>query len=95
MVAVVNGYVCFSGCDAEKAKQGEDPNAKPGEEFIDGDKKKDGLNGQPATILGGALKNLKDAVDPTKESDPSNPTPGRSPPGGTSFSFSSRVDVFA
>jgi hypothetical protein len=39
MVAVVNGYVCFTGCDVEKAKQGKDPNAKPGEEFLDADSK--------------------------------------------------------
>lgn len=77
MVAVVNGYVCFTSCDAEKAKQGKDPNAKPGEEFIDPDKKKDGLNGQPATILDGALKELQDAVDPAKQSDPSDPTKSR------------------
>ena len=32
MVAVVNGYVCFSSCDAAKAKQGKDPNAPPGAE---------------------------------------------------------------
>lgn len=95
MVAVVNGYVCFTGCDAEKAKQGKDPNAKPGDEF-DPEKKKDGLNGQPATILDGALKELQDAVDPAKQSDPSNPNSGQSPPGNpTSFSSSSNVDLYA
>ena len=31
MVAIVNGYTCFTTCDAEKAKQGKDPNAKPGD----------------------------------------------------------------
>ncbi len=92
MVAVVNGYTCFTTCDAEKAKQGKDPNAKPGDEF-DPEKKKDGLNGRPATILGGALKDLKDAVDPAKQSDPSNPASGGSPPGDTPSS--SRVDVLA
>jgi hypothetical protein len=30
MVAVVNGYVCFTTCDAKKAKQGEDPLALNG-----------------------------------------------------------------
>lgn len=95
MVAVVNGYVCFTSCDAEKAKQGKDPNARPGEEFLDPDKTNDGINGQPATILGGALKNFKDAVDPARESDPGNPASGQSPPVDPASSFSSRVDVFA
>lgn len=93
MVAVVNGYVCFTTCDAKAAKQGKDPLAKPGEQ-PDGQKKKNGIDGQPATILDGALKNLKDAVDPSKQSDPSNPASGQSPPGNTSSS-SSRVDVTA
>ena len=92
MVAVVNGYTCFTTCDAEKAKQGKDPNAKPGDEF-DRKKKKDGLNGQPATLLGGALKDLTDAIDPAKQSDPSNPASGNSPPGDTPSSSS--VDLFA
>jgi hypothetical protein len=94
MVAVVNGYVCFTTCDAKKAKQGKDPLAKPGEQQDEDSKKKNGLDGQPAAILGGALKNLKDAIDPTKQSDPSNPTSGGSPSGDRSSS-SSRVDVFA
>ena len=53
-------------------------------------KKKDGLNGQPATILDGALKNLTDAVDPAKSSDPSNPASGNSP--RATRASSSRVD---
>ena len=92
MVAVVNGYVCFTSCDAEKAKQGKDPLALTGASQDDG-KKKHGLNGQPATILDGALKNLKDAVDPTKPGDPGNPTSGQSPPGDTTSA--SRVDISA
>ena len=91
MVAVVNGYTCFTTCDAEKAKQGKDPNAKPGELQGEDSKKKDGLNGQPATVLGGALKNLTDAVDPTKSSDPGNPTSSNSTSGDTTSS--SRVDI--
>ncbi len=63
-VSVVNGYVCFSSCDAAKAKQGKDPNAPPGAEF-DPSKTKSGFAGQPATILDGALKDLANAVDAT------------------------------
>ncbi len=93
MVAVVNGYVCFTTCDAKQARQGKDPLAKPGE-LPDEHSKKNSLDSQPATILDGALKNLKDAIDPTKESDPSSPTTGQSPPSDTS-SLSSHVDVVA
>ena len=92
MVAVVNGYICFTNCDAAKAKQGQDPNAKPGE-LPDDSKKKQGLNGQPATILDGALKNSADALDPSKSSDPTNPASGPSPSGGSTST--SRVDVTA
>ena len=96
MVAVVNGYLCFTTCDAKQAKQGKDPNAKPGETPGEA-KKKHGLNGQPATVLDGALKTLKDALHPGKQGDPSNPASSQSPPGGrsSSSSASSRVDVFA
>ena len=93
MVAIVNGYTCFTTCDAEKAKQGKDPNAKPGELQGEDAKKKDGLNGQPATILDGALKNLTDAVDPAKSGDPGNPTSDNSSAGDSASS--SRVDVTA
>jgi hypothetical protein len=92
MVAVVNGYVCFTTCDAKKAKQGEDPLALTGSSQ-DSKQKKNGLDGQPATVLGGALKNLKDAIDPSKKGDPGNPASGQSPPGDTSAP--SRVDVLA
>ena len=93
MVAVVNGYVCFTTCDAKAARQGKDPLAISGGSQDDNNKKKNGLDNQPATVLGGALKAFKDALDPTKQSDPSNPASGQSPPGNTSSS--SRVDVTA
>ena len=99
MVAVVNGYVCFTTCDAKKAKQGEDPLALNGapQDGKDGKHKKNGLDGQPATVLGGALKDLTDAIDPGKNNDPSNPAASQSPPGGIASSSpaSSRVDVLA
>jgi hypothetical protein len=63
MVAVVNGYVCFTSCDAEKARQGKDPNAKPGEvESADKKDKKSPYDSQPATLLDGALKDLLDST---------------------------------
>ena len=93
MVAVVNGYTCFTTCDADKAKQGKNPLALTGASDGEDSKRKSGLNGQPATILGGALKDLANALDPAKSGDPNNPTSNNSPPGDTSSS--SRVDVFA
>jgi hypothetical protein len=30
-VSIVQGYVCFSGCDEAKARQGKDPHPKTGE----------------------------------------------------------------
>jgi len=64
MISVVNGYVCTSSCDAASARAGKDPNAPPG--TLPGqsgktDNKADkisGLDGQPATVLDGALKDL-------------------------------------
>jgi hypothetical protein len=55
-VSVVNGYVCTSGCDVAKAKQGHDPNALPG--APPSRPNAAGLDAQPATILDGALKEL-------------------------------------
>jgi len=96
MVAIVNGYTCFTTCDAEKAKKGEDPLAPPGTSADEDSKKKNGLDSQPATILDGALKELADAVDPAKQSDPSNPTSDNALPGDVSaLSSSSNVDLYA
>ena len=69
MVAVVNGSICFSSCDAAKAKQGKDPNAPPGAQSDpfkahDPSKPKFALDSQLATMLGGALQDLANAVNP-------------------------------
>ena len=57
MISIVNGYVCTSSCEAAAAKQGRDPHAPPGTPPWQSDKKS-GIDGQPATILGGAFNNL-------------------------------------
>lgn len=62
MVAIVNGYVCFSTCDAKAAQQGRDPNAPPGSPpgtraQRPGDPVS-GIDGQPATLFGAALQDL-------------------------------------
>jgi hypothetical protein len=57
MISVVNGYVCFSSCDVEKAKQGKNPHAAPGALTDPSSKtgKTSGYTDQPAIILDGAL----------------------------------------
>jgi hypothetical protein len=64
MVSVVNGYVCFSGCDEAKARQGKDPDAPPGSP--PGTKAEKPFDQQPATVFGGSLKDRLSAnpVDP-------------------------------
>jgi hypothetical protein len=52
-VSVVNGYVCFSGCDEAKARSGKNPHPKPGQsEFA-----RPGVSGadNPAVTFGGRL----------------------------------------
>jgi hypothetical protein len=58
MISVVNGFVCSSSCDVEKAKQGKDPNAPPGTPpgTSGTENKTTGFDNQPATVLDGALK---------------------------------------
>jgi len=80
MVAIVNGYVCFSTCDAKSAQQGKDPNAPPGsppgtKAQKPGDPTSS-FDGQPATVLGGALQDLVTANAVT----PSNGAQGASGP---------------
>ena len=64
MISVVNGYVCTSSCDAASARAGKEPNAPPGTPPGQSGKtdnkadKTSGLDDQPATVLGGALKDL-------------------------------------
>ena len=57
MISVVNGYVCTSSCEAASAKQGKDPHALPGTPPGTSNKSS-GFAGQPATVLGGALKDI-------------------------------------
>jgi len=85
MVAIVNGYVCFSTCDAKSAQQGKDPNAPPGsppgtKAHRPGDPPTSSFDAQPATTFGGALADLltANAVTP---SDPSQSAGGTPQPG--------------
>ena len=68
MISVVNGYVCTSSCEAASARAGKDPNAPPGTPPGQSGKtdnktdKTSGLDGRPATVLGGSLKDLAAAT---------------------------------
>lgn len=64
MVSVVNGYTCFSSCDEAKARQGKDPHPSDPLSSDPTAAKKSALDGQPATILDGVLKELATAIDP-------------------------------
>ena len=74
MISVVNGYVCTSPCEAASARAGKDPNAPPGTPPGQSGKpdKNSPFAGQPATVLGGALKDLATAVTAASEAAPSN-----------------------
>ena len=69
MVAVVNGYVCFSSCDAAKAKQGKDPNAPPGAHPI-----------RPRRTIRPSRSPLSTASRPPCSAARSRISPTRSPP---------------
>ena len=77
MISVVNGYVCTSSCEAASARAGQDPNAPPGTPAGAASKtdKTSPFAGQPATVLGGALKGLvsANALMPASDAASSNP----------------------
>jgi hypothetical protein len=60
MISAVNGYVCFSSCDAAKAKQGKDPHTFP--DPAD-EKLKANDAHKPAAIFDGALKDAQASGD--------------------------------
>ena len=71
MISIVNGYVCTSSCEAATARAGKDPHAPPGTPPGVSDKNnKDGLAGQPATILDGALATQAQAAAPVNGAVP-------------------------
>jgi hypothetical protein len=76
MITNVNGYVCTTPCEAATARSGKDPFAPPGTPQGQSGKtdNSSGLDDPPATILGGALKDLRsaNAVAPASNIGPSN-----------------------
>jgi hypothetical protein len=62
MISIVNGFICYSSCDAAKAKHGEDPAKKPGQigdpakaKPGQSDSMKSADNRDAAVTFGGAL----------------------------------------
>ncbi len=65
MISVVNGYVCMSGCEAAKAKRGQDPHEKANDISAQKDPvelAKRALS-HPAVSFGGSLSTLNGVGD--------------------------------
>lgn len=70
-VSVVNGYMCYSPCQAAAARDGKDPHAPPGQS--ERKDKANGLTGRPPAILDpGYLASSVNAIDPTAASGAAN-----------------------
>jgi hypothetical protein len=73
-VSVVNGYMCYTSCQAAAARAGKDPHAPPGAPPSQSDHqdKANGLAGQPPSILDPGPKDLANAVNPANAAGASN-----------------------
>ena len=74
-VSVVNGYMCYSPCQAAAARAGKDPHAPPGAPGGQSDRKDkaDGMAGQPPAILDpGHAATGANAIDPTAAAGAAN-----------------------
>jgi hypothetical protein len=79
-VSIVNGYVCYSGCDAAKARTGQDPHpttdsSQPGAATTP----TAGGVQNPAVTFGGSLAN-RNAVAPAGASPQAGATSGNPSP---------------
>ncbi len=78
-VSIVNGYVCYSGCDAAKARTGQDPHPKTDTSQPGATTPTAGGVQNPAVTFGGSLAD-RNAVTPANNSQQSgaanrNPAP--------------------
>jgi hypothetical protein len=55
-ISVVNGYLCYSGCDAAKARTGQNPH--PASSGAPGSRQAGSDGGDAAVIFGGSLSGL-------------------------------------
>src|SRR5215475_10650002 len=58
--SIVNGYFCFSSCDAAKARTGKNPHPKNDPGSVDGGNNSSRTN-DPAVVFGGSLSNTTQA----------------------------------
>jgi hypothetical protein len=79
-VSIVNGYVCYSGCDAAKARTGQDPHPKTdsGQPGAPTAPTAGGVQ-NPAVTFGGALAS-RNAVPPPAASPQAGATGGNPSP---------------
>lgn len=65
-VSVVNGYLCYSPCQAAAARAGKDPHAPPGAPSGQSESKDkaNGLLGRSPAVLDPGTQDLADAVNP-------------------------------
>ena len=82
-VSIINGYVCYSGCDAAKARTGQDPHPKSDQSGAATTATAGGVQ-NPAVVFGGSLAG-RDAVAPAASSQQAGPI--NLPPNG--------VDLYA
>ena len=79
-ISVINGYVCYSGCDAAKARTGQDPHPKSDSNQQSGTTTPTAGGVQnPAVVYGGALAN-RDAVAPAASTQQAGAANGNPPP---------------
>ena len=75
-VSIVNGYVCYSGCDAAKARTGQDPHPN-GDSSNAGAPTSPTAGGvqNPAVTFGGSLAD-RNAVAPARDAQQAGTTNG-------------------
>ena len=75
-VSIVNGYVCYSGCDASKARTGQDPHPKSDTSQQSGTTTPTAAGVQnPAVVFGGSLAS-RNAVAPAASAQQAAATGG-------------------
>jgi hypothetical protein len=79
-ISVINGYVCYSGCDAAKARTGQDPHPKsdPSQQSGATTPTAGGVQ-NPAVTFGGSLAG-KNAVAPVASSQQAGAANANPPP---------------
>ena len=79
-ISVVNGYLCMNGCDAAKARTGQDPHpATDSQRHIASDNNQTNGSYGAAVVYGGVLANTNaTTVNPASASTGASAQPGNS-----------------